>query len=120
MAQYGRGEAGAIEAAAVDHLVVLEVLTASEFGCVLLAFPTPNPANPSFKGWTTTDAKWLDLRQKLSRVQRKSAQLMEELRVAKAVPSHGWKGMGWWTYRHGKTNGSSRVAVENPRFADWF
>lgn len=30
-----------------------------------------------------TDAKWLDLRQKLSRVHRKSAQLMEDLREAK-------------------------------------
>jgi len=33
-----------------------------------------------------TDAKWLDLRQKLSRVHRKSAQLMEDLREAKTEP----------------------------------
>eukprot|EP00435_Cladocopium_sp_Y103_P012593 s246_g3.t1 len=58
LAQYRQAEPGQIEAKAVEHLVVLE-------------------------GWTMTDAKWLDLRQKLSRVHRKSAHLMEDLRDAK-------------------------------------
>ena len=65
MAQYRQAEAGAIEAKAIDHLVVLE-------------------------GWTMTDVKWLDLRQKLSRVQRKAAPLMEELRGAKTEASRRW------------------------------
>ncbi|CAJ1340303.1 unnamed protein product [Effrenium voratum] len=54
MAAYGQGREGAIEAAAIPHVL----------------------AGP---GWTATDAKWLDLRQKMSRVQKKSAQVMEEL-----------------------------------------
>ncbi|CAK8989274.1 unnamed protein product [Durusdinium trenchii] len=58
MAQYGKGEEGIIEAAAVEHLVLLE-------------------------GWSNNDARWLELRQKLARLQRKSRGVLEELQEAK-------------------------------------
>eukprot|EP00913_Durusdinium_trenchii_P014921 g13995.t1 len=52
------GEEGIIEAAAVEHLVLLE-------------------------GWSNNDARWLELRQKLARLQRKSRGVLEELQEAK-------------------------------------
>ena len=57
MARYGRGEEGALQAAAVEHMVPME-------------------------GWTALDARWLELRQRLLRIQKKSSDIMEQLQEA--------------------------------------
>ena len=59
MAAYGKTQAGAIEAAAIEHVIPSEV-------------------------WTQLDVKWLELRQRLSRIQRKAAEALEALARAEA------------------------------------
>eukprot|EP00930_Biecheleria_cincta_P044451 TRINITY_DN3056_c0_g1_i1.p1 TRINITY_DN3056_c0_g1~~TRINITY_DN3056_c0_g1_i1.p1 ORF type:complete len:805 (-),score=163.12 TRINITY_DN3056_c0_g1_i1:43-2457(-) len=58
-AQYGQGVEGALEEAAVEHMVIME-------------------------GFSSTDAKWLQSKQELARLRRVSAEAMEELQAAGA------------------------------------
>ncbi|CAE7749264.1 PRKCSH [Symbiodinium sp. CCMP2592] len=59
MAAYGKAQAGAVEAAAIEHVI------------------------PSEK-WTQLDFKWLELRQRLQRIQRKAAETLEALAEAES------------------------------------
>lgn len=85
MARYGRAEEGALQAAAVEHMVPMEGWTALDArwlpGLEIPKWPRVLGVGASLG---MLSAARLELRQRLLRIQKKSSHIMEELQEAKA------------------------------------